>query len=149
MQDEASLGKATREGNTLVSFTKLLLMRLEVLILLFSLFGCSASVNGNGVVPELMEVSTMSKLDPQLKARLKEVQQKSDQGEIPVILHFKKGADLTKLQDKGFKLEKVISEEIGAASGTLTPESVQSMIEADEVELLELDHEARALSAQQ
>lgn len=85
----------------------------------------------------------MSKFDQKLQTQIEEANATSNQTEIPVILHFKKGANFKNLENRGFKLERVISQEIGLASGTITPAAAQGMEDEEEVEFLEPDHEAR------
>lgn len=91
----------------------------------------------------------MSKFDQKLQTQIEEAKARSNQEEISVILHFKKGTDLKKLESRGFKLERVISLDSGLASGTIIPTSAQGLEEEEAVEFLEPDHEAVILPAQQ
>ena len=93
----------------------------------------------------------MSKFDQKLQTQIEEAKATSNQAVIPVILHFKKGADLKKLESRGFKLKRIISLDSGLASGTIEPTSaaVQGMEEEKAVEFIEPDHEARILPTQQ
>lgn len=115
------------------------------------LTGCSAGTQEDGLsteVPKFMEVTSMSKFDQKLKAQIEAANATSHQTEIPVILHFKKGADFKKLEKLGFKLNRIISLESGLASGTIIPYPVQGMEDEETVEFLEPDQEATILPAQ-
>lgn len=124
---------------------------LQILFVSVLLTGCSAGGKGNSLstdVPKLKEVISMGKLDEKLKARIEAATATSDQTEIPVILHFKKGADLKKIEKKGFKLNRILSSESGLASGTIIPTSTQGIEDEEAVEFLEPDQEATILPTQ-
>ncbi len=141
------LGKGYEEGSRIV-FHPYLMRALGILLIPIFMSGCSAGAKESYLAkdnPIHMETSKMSKIDQYLKNQIEKARATSQNIEIPVILHFKKGADLKKLENRGFKLERVISQESGLASGTITPNSLEGLEEEETIEFLEADHQADAL----
>ncbi|MGH2763851.1 MAG: hypothetical protein ACRDLD_14945 [Thermoleophilaceae bacterium] len=83
------------------------------------------------------------KVSPALREELESAQEEGR--ELPVIVTLVEGADAAGLVDREGTELRSISETIPAVAGTLTPEQVRELARLEQVELIELDGEMRAL----
>lgn len=87
-----------------------------------------------------------AKLNNELLRHLEETEQRQPQREIPVIVTFRKGADISTLEEKGFNVQRTF-ESISAVSATLTPAQVREVAQLDSVVTIEYDGKVYALEA--
>lgn len=80
-----------------------------------------------------------------LLRELAEAKRAEPQGEIPVIVTVTPGADVAALERIGLKIQHRY-ENIPAVSGTLTAPQVKALAQLHQVERIELDETAWALS---
>ena len=84
------------------------------------------------------------KINAELLKRFKEVEHKDPGRQISVIVSVAKGIDLTTLERKGLKIQRVF-ENIHAVAGMLTAAVANDIAQLDEVDKIEYDGEVRAL----
>lgn len=79
-----------------------------------------------------------TKINDVLKKQLAQIKGADTVKAIPVIATLLEGADLSELEQKGFKIQHFI-ESIRAVSMTLTEDEIRELEKLDNVELIEFD----------
>ena len=85
-----------------------------------------------------------AKISDELTKRLEEAGKIGPQQTVPVIITVTPGADLTALEQKGLRIQRIF-ENISAVSGTLTASQANELAQLNEVEHIEYDGEVWAL----
>ena len=85
-----------------------------------------------------------AKMSDELTKLLERVGKIEPQQTIPVIVTVTPGANLTMLEQKGLKIQRIF-EHISALSGTLTAAQANELAQLDQVENIEYDGEMRAI----
>ena len=86
-----------------------------------------------------------SKISASLQQQLEDAKSADPEREIGVIITVTRGADLSLLRERGLRLVHVYRN-ISAVSGVLSASSAESLAQLDEIELMEPDGKAHALS---
>lgn len=79
-----------------------------------------------------------TKINEALKKQLAQIKGADTDKGIPVIAILREGTDLSKLKQKGFKIQHFI-ESIHAVSMTLTEDEIRELEKMDYIELIEFD----------
>ena len=84
------------------------------------------------------------KISSDLVEHMKDIRRRDADGTVSVIVTLKAGANRESLQKTDLRVENVF-ESISAVSGSVSVSGVTELAQLDEVELVELDGEMRAL----